>query len=64
MKRPLLEKGCDAFVRFNESVSIIRKVRIKEEKSIETIISARKPFGEIIPNSTHKENSVYVYSLP
>ena len=64
MKRPLLEKGCDAFVRFNESVSIIRKVRIKEEKSIETIISARKPFGEIIPNSTHKENSVYVYAYP
>ena len=64
MLRPLLEDGCDAFIRFNESVSIIRKVKRNREESIETIISARKPFGDIVPKHNKSEDSLYVYAYP
>lgn len=47
--RPLLEKGCSTFVRYNESISILRKVRLFKEATINTIISSRKPFG--LPNN-------------
>lgn len=45
MKRPLLETGSDVFIRFNEAVSIVRKVRAHGESSFANMISARKPFG-------------------
>lgn len=43
--RPLLEEGLDTFIRFNEAVNIIHKVRALKEPSIKSIVSARKPFG-------------------
>lgn len=43
--RPLLEDGCDVFIRYNEAVSILHKVQSKQEESIEGYVSARKPFG-------------------
>ena len=64
MVRPLLEDGCDAFIRFNESVSIIRKVQKNNLKSIETIISARKPFGDLVPSHNKREDSLFVYAYP
>ncbi len=64
MKRPLLEEGCEAFIRFNESVSIVRKVQSHKEVSIETFISARKPFGDITASSNKAEGSVLVYAYP
>lgn len=45
MQRTLLEKGCDTFIRFNEAVSIVRKVREKKEESFSELVSSRKPFG-------------------
>lgn len=45
MSRPLLEKGCDTFIRYNEAISILKKVQALKEKSIRDIISSRKPFG-------------------
>lgn len=45
MTRYLLEDGCDVFIRFNEAVSIIRKVMEKQEESFSTLVSSRKPFG-------------------
>lgn len=45
VSRPLLEKDCDTFIRYNESVSIIRKVRSFEESTLHTQVSARNPFG-------------------
>ncbi len=43
--RPLLEEGTDIFIRYNEAISIFRKVAALNESSISTIISSRKPFG-------------------
>lgn len=45
MKRPLLEKGADTFIRINEAISILRKVQMFSENSFSSIVSARKPFG-------------------
>lgn len=52
-KRPLLESGCDTFIRYNEAIGILHKVMSKHEKSMEALISTRLPFG--IPN-TYKGN--------
>jgi site-specific DNA-methyltransferase (adenine-specific) len=43
--RPLLEEGFDSFIRYNEAVSIVNKIRSKMEKSFSDMVSARKPFG-------------------
>ncbi len=45
MTRPLLEKNCETFIRFNEAISIANKVQKFREASLKEQISARKPFG-------------------
>ncbi|OOF47884.1 restriction endonuclease [Rodentibacter trehalosifermentans] len=45
MKRPLKEKGLDIFIRYNESISILRKVLAFKDKSFSELVSSRKPFG-------------------
>lgn len=45
IKRPLLEKGLNVFIRYNESLSIFKKVQAKGEKSFREMVSAMKPFG-------------------
>ena len=67
MIRPLLEKGSDSFVRFNEAISIVRKVASKNEKSFEDIVSPRKPFGfdtQIKIRENKFVNSAKMYSYP
>lgn len=49
--RPLLEKGCDTFIRFNEAVDILHKVWKHSAESMETIVSSRQPFG--LPTTFH-----------
>jgi site-specific DNA-methyltransferase (adenine-specific) len=45
MTRPLLEEGCDIFIRYNESISILRKVLKKMDTSFTEQVSTQKPFG-------------------
>ena len=43
-ERPLLEKGADVFIRYNEVISIIRKVASFNEERFSTIVSTRNPY--------------------
>ena len=51
-KRPLLEKNSDVFVRYNEAISILRKVQVKKEDTFDRIVSSRNPFG--LPSNFEK----------
>jgi len=65
MKRPLLENNSDSFVRFNQAISILRKVQIKQESSFEDIVSPRKPFGDIsVSHETNRPGDIKVYAYP
>ena len=61
MIRPLLESNAESFIRFNEGISIFRKTRTKDFISFESIVSARKPFGDI---SKSKKGDIKVYAYP
>jgi site-specific DNA-methyltransferase (adenine-specific) len=64
MKRPLIEKGLDFFIRYNEAVSILRKVTSFKEDNFSKIVSSSKPFGfrtYAKGKSEPFENSVTLY---
>ncbi len=67
MVRPLLESNSDTFIRFNEAVSIVRKVMAFKEQSFADIVSARKPFGLEANDKIYDKyisNSLKVYAYP
>jgi site-specific DNA-methyltransferase (adenine-specific) len=45
LTRPLLEKDINFFLRYNQSVSTIKKILNLKEKKIDNLVSSMKPFG-------------------
>jgi len=45
MLRPLLEDGCETFIRYNQAISIIHKVNARNETRLSEQVSSMKPFG-------------------
>lgn len=43
--RPLLEKGSDVFIRYNDAISILHKVAAFQEESFSDIVSKQRPFN-------------------
>lgn len=44
-ERSLLEKGADTFIRYNQAISILRKVQNLKEADFSSIVSSNDPFG-------------------
>ena len=45
MSRPLLEKNAETFIRYNQAISILKKVQAFNEKTLDERVSSRLPFG-------------------
>jgi site-specific DNA-methyltransferase (adenine-specific) len=43
--RPLLEPGISSFVRYNEAISILTKIKSKNEETFDNRVQSRNPFG-------------------
>ncbi|MFI3307683.1 MAG: Eco57I restriction-modification methylase domain-containing protein [Mycoplasmatota bacterium] len=62
MDRYLLEEDSDVFIRYNEGVSILKKVLSTKSISFSSIVSSRKPFGlatnytSFSPNMSNNSN--------
>jgi site-specific DNA-methyltransferase (adenine-specific) len=44
-ERSLLEEGAETFIRYNEAISILHKVKKLKENSFASLVSANDPFG-------------------
>ncbi|MCC6181964.1 MAG: Eco57I restriction-modification methylase domain-containing protein [Bacteroidia bacterium] len=64
MERPLLEKGADTFIRYNDSISILHKVKNQSNRFLDEIVSPQTPFGFVTSFKGYKKsksNSVKIY---
>jgi site-specific DNA-methyltransferase (adenine-specific) len=67
LTRPLLENNNDVFIRFNQAISIYRKIADRNENSFSEIASSMKPFGlrtYFKGNPIEFKNSIKVYAYP
>jgi site-specific DNA-methyltransferase (adenine-specific) len=65
MVRPLIDESSDIFIRYNESIEILKKVLSKKEESFSQQVSSQKPFGLrtfFEGKSKPFENSVTIYT--
>jgi site-specific DNA-methyltransferase (adenine-specific) len=56
--RNLLEEGYDTFIRYNEAIEILNKIKSFSEPSMESFVSSRQPFGLSTTFHGHKVNKV------
>ena len=68
LKRQLLIENDDSFIRFNEAVNIVKKVRAFGESSFSQNISSRKPFGidtaVKVKESSKCKDPIFIYAYP
>jgi site-specific DNA-methyltransferase (adenine-specific) len=62
-ERSLLEPEAKIFIRYNEAIPILHKVRKMKEKTFEGIVSSRKPFGLSTNFSDYKKEKSGIYSI-
>jgi site-specific DNA-methyltransferase (adenine-specific) len=64
LRRHLLEDEMEVFIRYNEAVPILEKVRQHKEPKFSELVSSRKPFGlgtTTVGKSKEFENAVTLY---
>lgn len=59
LQRPLLEEGCDVFIKLNEGVSILNKVRGFNEETIDRFLTSQRPFGLATTFSEGTKNKLH-----
>ena len=59
--RPLLEKGCDSFIRYNEAIPVLHKVMANFSSSMSDYVSSRQPFGLSTTFHGKKNGKVLLY---
>ncbi|NLB81387.1 MAG: restriction endonuclease [Clostridiaceae bacterium] len=67
MTRSLLEKNNNTFIRFNEAVSILKKIESKKESSFVNRVSARRPFGletSVQVKTFQSKDDIKIYAYP
>ncbi len=66
LTRPLLESGLNIFIRYNNAVQILNKIKQLKEISFESNVSSRKPFGFATDFKLYKQhpfnNSIKIYA--
>ena len=58
LERNLIEKNDNTFIRFNEAIPIINKIRVSTQTNFSSIVSNRNPFG-LTTNTKIEENKTY-----
>lgn len=65
-KRPLLEKGMNTFVRFNEAIPILKKIITINNLNFSELVSVQTPFGFISSFKNYQDkpfnNSVKIFA--
>ena len=65
MTRPMLEEGASTYIRFNQAVTIFRKVSSFKENTFDNLVSSQKPFGlrtYVLGGPKSESNKVKIYS--
>lgn len=57
MTRPLLEPQENTFVRFNEAISIVRKIKKLDEPTFDALVSPQTPFGFLSSFKDYKKKA-------
>ena len=67
MKRSLLEKNNNTFIRFNEAIPIIRKIASFKENTFDTLVSPQTPFGIVSSFKNYKneyfDGAISIYTV-